>query len=82
MVTLIDALESFLRYHKLPRETTCFWLFDLCVRLNERGLRAAQKHVEFVHAEVGRTVMLLDPWHELIASLIWLIASLIRWGVP
>ena len=64
MVTLIDALESFLRYHKLPRETTCFWLFDLCVRLNERGLRAAQKHVEFVHAEVGRTVMLLDPWHE------------------
>lgn len=63
MATLIDGLEAFLCHHQLARDTA-FWLFDFSARLNERGVRATVKHLEFIHEEVGRTVMLLDPWHE------------------
>jgi len=61
LVTLISALEEYLKQEKLPQDTK-FWVCDFCIR--QQLAKEDLKRLGDCVCAIGQTVLLMEPWEN------------------
>lgn len=62
---LVDAATEFLAMHRLPADTTYFWV-DLFT-VNQHAVHLDLPLLPTIIASVGRTMVMMDPWFKPVA---------------